>query len=65
MFKMDEHAGHNAGYQIRITYKRDTNQYYVMGFVMLNDMHNYKLDGGIRVFNTLEDAIGFITHYGE
>lgn len=68
MFDMRQNAGGNAGYELRISYNKDMNKFFVSGYVIFMDGNNrmrYDRDGASLQFTTMEAAIEHITNYPE
>jgi hypothetical protein len=66
MFDPKEHAGDNAGYELRIRYDVDTNRYFVTGYIIFKGSYNrveYDRDGMSIFFDSMKDAMRHITEY--
>jgi hypothetical protein len=65
---MEQNAGGNDGYQLRITYNAEMGNYMLTGYVVRMDQNNimkYDQDGATLFFETLERALSHIIRYGE
>jgi hypothetical protein len=60
MFDMKENAGDSVGYELRITYDAKYKRYSVSGYIIF-DGPEYARDGSFLHFQTMEEAIKYIT----
>jgi hypothetical protein len=66
MFDMKWSTMSNAGYQLRITYSSQYDNYILTGYIVLKegDGHfNVDRDGAPLMFATLDDVLNHITNY--